>query len=194
MKGVALGTGFIVAPISAASVPLVPVIFGERWSEAAKVIPPVSLALMIGGPVAVAAAGYLFAVDAGGVVLRSAVLHTLAWFLIALPLLTPLGVVAAGLGVVAASVVEALVLGCAVHRRTGARVFSALVVPLLAATAAAGAGAGVAAWLVLDRALEAGAAALVAGCAFAIILLALQRDDLTGLVRLVRAAAGPATA
>lgn len=175
LKAVALGTGSIVAPLAAASVPLVPAVFGERWSDAATVIPPVSLSLMIGGPVAVAAAGYLFAVEAGGVVLRSAVLHTLAWFLVALPLLIPLGVVAAGLGVLAAGVVEASILGWAVHRRIGARVLRALTTPLLAATAAAGAGSEAIALIALDRALEALVAALVAGGIYAIMLLAFQR-------------------
>lgn len=193
VKFVALATGLIVAPLAAASVPLISAVFGERWSEAATVIPPVSLALMIGGPISVAAAGYLFAIDAGRIVLRSAVLHTIAWFAIALPLLGPLGVVAAGLGIVASSTVEALVLGRAVHRRTGARVFRGLVVPLLAATAGTGLGMIAIEQIDWGRALEAGAAALIAGGTFAIILLALQRQDVRGLVRLVRGAFGPPT-
>lgn len=194
LKAVALGTGLIVAPLSAASVPLIPAVFGERWSEAAAVIPPVSLALMIGGPVAVAAAGYLLAVGAGGIALRSAVLHTVALFLVALPLLMPLGVVAAGLGILASSIVEALVLGWAVRQRTGARISNALVIPLLAATASAGAGAGAIAAVSLGQALEATMAALVAMVAYVSLLTALQRADLLRLARLVRGAGRPANA
>ncbi len=191
LKAVALGTGSIVAPLAAASVPLIPAVFGERWSDAAAVIPPASLALMIGGPIAVAAAGYLFAVDAGGVVLRSAVLHTLAFFLIALPLLRPIGVLAAGLGIFAASLVEAWILGSAVRRRVGARVLGALAIPLLAATAAAGAGAGAIALISVDQALEAVVAALIAGGTYAIMVLTFQRRDLIVLGRLVRGAFRP---
>lgn len=188
LKAVALGTGLIVAPLTAASLPLITVIFGERWKDAAAVIPPAGVGLMIGGPIAVAAAGYLFAVDAGRIVLRSAVLHTLAWFVIALPLLMPLGVVAAGLGSLAAGLVEALVLGLAVRRRTGARIFRPLGIPLLAASVAAGAGTGVIALIALDQALEATVAGVVAGGAYVIILLAVQREELNGLARLVRGA------
>lgn len=194
LKAVALGTGAIVAPLSAASADLIPAVFGERWSEAATVVPPVSLALMIGGPVAVAAAGYLFAVDAGGTVLRSAVLHTAAWFAIALPLLIPLGVIAAGLGVVAAGCVEALILGRAVHRRTGAKILKGLVIPLLAAAASTVAGVVTVALIALDRGPEAVMAALVAGAAYSAIVLAFQRADLMVLFRLFRSAARPATA
>ncbi len=194
VKAVAVGTAFVVAPLAAASVPLIPAVFGERWSEAATVIPPVSVALMIGGPVTVAAGGYLFATDAGEIVLRSAILHTIAWFLVALPLLSLIGVVAAGLGIIASSVVEALVLGLAVRRRTGARIFGALIVPLLAATAATGAGAGAITRVALSQAVEAGAAALIAAGTLTVLLLAFQRDDLAGLVRLIRSAARPTTA
>jgi O-antigen/teichoic acid export membrane protein len=193
VTAVAIGTGLIVAPLSAASVPLIPAVFGERWSEAAAVIPPVSLSLMIGGPVAIAAAGYLFAVDAGGIVLRSAALHTLAWFAVALPLLMPLGVVAAGLGTLAAGIVEALVLGWAVRKRTGARVFSALIFPLLAASGSAAAGAGAIATLSLGQAPEVTIAALVAVVAYVIVLLAFQRGELVRLARLVRGGTRPAT-
>lgn len=194
LKGVALSTGLIVAPLAAASAPLIPQVFGERWSGAAAVVPPICLALMIGGPVSVAAAGYLFAADGVGVVVRSALLHTLAWFVVAVPLLTVLGVVATGLGTLAASVVEGIVLGRAVRKRTGARVLAALVIPMLAATAAAGAGAGTIAVVAVAGALQAPLAAIVAATAYAIILLVLQRADVVSLARLVRGAVGPAPA
>lgn len=193
LKAVALGTGLIVAPLTAASLPLITVVFGERWSDAAAVIPPASLGLMIGGPVAVAAAGYLFAANAGRIVLRSSVLHTLAWLVIALPLLVPLGVIAAGLGSLASGLVEALVLGLAVRRRTGARIIRPLWIPLLAACGATGAGTGVIALVALDQALEASVAGIVAGGAYVMILLAVQREDLYRLRRLVRRAVRPAT-
>jgi O-antigen/teichoic acid export membrane protein len=194
VKAVALGTGLIVAPLCAASAPLVPEVFGERWSAAASVIPPVSLGLMIGGPVAVAAAGYLFAVDAGGVAVRSAVLHTIAWFVVAVPLLIPLGVVAAGLGTLAASIVEALVLGRAARRRTGARILGALLIPVLTATASAGAGAGAIAVVSLNRALEASIAATVAVGVYGILLILLQRAHVKRFADLLRGASRPATA
>lgn len=194
VKAVALGTGVILAPLTAASAPLIPEVFGDRWTKAADVVPPVALGLMIGGPVAVAAAGYLFAIDAGGVAVRSAALHTLAWFLVALPLLTPFGVLAAGLGTLAASIVEAFVLGRAVRRRTGAQIMGSLILPLVAATVAAMAGAAAIAVTSFARPADAVVAALVAAAAYAILLFALQRSEVLSLARLVRSASRPVTA
>lgn len=194
LKTVALGTGLIAAPLTAASAPLIAVVFGERWSEAAAVIAPVSLGLMIGGPVAVAGAGYLFAVGAGGVVVRSAALHTLAWFVVALPLLTTLGVVAAGLGSLATSIVEALVLGLAVRRRAGARFLRALMPPLLIASASAAAGAGAIVIVSLGDVVEASLAATVAIGVYAMLLWALQRADVVSLTRLLWGAVRPGSA
>lgn len=194
LKAVALGLGAIVAPLAAASVPMIVTVFGERWREAATVIPPVCLALMIGGPVAVAAAGYLFAVDAGDIPLKSALLHTVAWFAIALPLLGPLGVVAVGLGTLGSGTVEAVMLGRGVRKRTGARVVRALITPLFAATAGAGVGAAAIALVSLSPALEATIATIVALGSYMTLLFALQRPDLKRLARLVRGAARPVIA
>lgn len=185
-KAVAMGTGLIVAPLSAASPLLIPTIFGSRWSDAAVVILPASAGLMIGAPVAVAAAGYLFAQNQPEIVLRSAVLHTLAWFAVALPLLIPFGVIAAGLGTLAASVVEALVLGMAVRRRTGADVLGVLAIPLLAAGAAAAAGLAIVSLMSMQAAVGAMVAACATASVYVIIVLIFQRPAVIGLARLVR--------
>lgn len=123
---------------------------------------------------------------------HSVPLHTVAWFVVAVPLLMTLGVVAAGLGTLAASIVEGIVLGRAVRERTGARLLGALVIPLLAATAAAAGAAAIAATSLGD-ALQATLAAVIAATTYALILLALQQRDLMSLARLVRGAVRPAT-
>ena len=68
---VAVVSGVILAPLVAASAPLVTVLLGDQWVDAATVIPPASLHLMIAGPISVALVGYLWAVGDASSVLRA---------------------------------------------------------------------------------------------------------------------------
>jgi O-antigen/teichoic acid export membrane protein len=136
----AIWTGALLAVLVACSPALVPVVFGSQWEAAIDVLPFASLGLMVGAPVFVVASGYLYAVGDSVTVVRSVILDALALGAIALPLLPVIGIAALGLGWLGAGVVEALVLGRAVSRRTGAKVFTHLSVPTAAATGAATAG------------------------------------------------------
>jgi hypothetical protein len=91
---------------------------------------------MIGAPISLATAGYLYAVGAVRMVLISVVLHTAAWFAVALPLLPVVGVPAVGIGWIAGSIVDAIVLMRAAHRRAGTRLVPGLGIPLGAAAVA----------------------------------------------------------
>lgn len=129
----ALVTGAMLSTVAAVVPALVPTLFGTAWQDAAWVVLPACLALMIGGPVSVAAAGYLYAIGDTKSVLRSAILHTIAWLGVALLLLPVLGAPGVGLAWIAGSIVDAVVLGRAAHRACGARLFRSLRVPLLVA-------------------------------------------------------------
>ena len=144
---VAVASGVILAPLVAASPALISVLLGAQWTEAATVIPPASLNLMIAGPISVALVGYLWAVGDASAVLRSS-LAGLPPLAIALVTLLPvIGVSAVGVGWVACGAVESVVLIVAARRRVDISVRRNLVPPVLSAVVAAVAGWFVAAAL-----------------------------------------------
>jgi O-antigen/teichoic acid export membrane protein len=137
---VALGSGLFLAPLAASGPALIPAALGARWADAADILPAACLGLMIVGPVSVSVAGYLYAEGDAGTPLRGALLHTAAQYVVAFALLPSLRGWALGLAGLAAGIVEAVVLGRAASRSSGARVVPPLLVPLLASCAAAGGG------------------------------------------------------
>jgi O-antigen/teichoic acid export membrane protein len=137
---VAFGSGLFLAPLAACAPALIPGALGERWAEAADILPAACLGLMIGGPISVAVAGYLYADDDAGTPLRASVLHTLAQFAVGFSLLRALGGWGLGLACLASSLVDATVLGRAAAERSGARIVRPLLVPFLAFAVAGGGG------------------------------------------------------
>jgi O-antigen/teichoic acid export membrane protein len=181
----AIGSGMVLVPLVGSSSALVPLVFGERWADAADVLPGMCLGLMIGGPVSVAVAAYLLAADQAGVVLKSAVLRVATMLAVALSLLPLVGVVAMGLGYLAAAIVEALMLGGAAARSLGVRLDRTLLPACVSAIAAGAAGWAVSAALGVDIAgcVAGGGAALAL---FAGALRALSHDALIDASRVVR--------
>lgn len=186
-RGVSVGavaTGMIVTPLVASTPALVPALFGSQWTDVILVIPAAGLALMIGGPVSVATAGYLYAVGDASRVLKSTIAHTLAWFAVGLPLLPVLGAPALGIGWMACSLVDATMLGRAAAARTGARFLPSLFWPMVGSVVGAGAG-----WLIASRGETLLYAVLAAGAATAVFLLFLtlvSRVQLAQAIRLGR--------
>jgi O-antigen/teichoic acid export membrane protein len=181
----AVGSGLVLVPLVGSSTALVPLVFGDRWADAADILPGLCLGLMIGGPVSVAVAAYLLAANQAGVVLRSAILRVGTMLVVALSLLPVIGVVAMGLGYVAAATVEASVLGAAAARSLDVRLGRALLPCCLSAV-----GAGAAGWAVAVL-LGVSVAGCVLGGAvsfsvFAGALWTLSHDALVDAVRIVR--------
>ncbi|MDQ3994636.1 MAG: oligosaccharide flippase family protein [Actinomycetota bacterium] len=174
---VAVGTGVLLAPLVGAAPALVPSVLGAKWEEAADVVPWASLGLMVGGPVSVAVAGYLWAVGDASTPLRALVIQGVTWIAIALPLLPIVGVAAVGLGWLAASVTEAAILARRASRRTGARILSALVVPTAVAAVAGAAGWATAASAGTNLAAAA-LGGIVAAAVYLITLLVVRRSVL----------------
>lgn len=136
----ALGSGLVLVPLAASASATIPLAFGQRWADAADILPGLCLGLMIGGPVSVAVAAYLLAADQAGVVLRSAILRVGTMLAVALSLLPVIGVVAMGIGYLAAAIVEALILGHAAARSLEVRLGRALLPCCLSAIVAGAAG------------------------------------------------------
>jgi O-antigen/teichoic acid export membrane protein len=136
----AVGTGLLLTGLAGSAPGLIPGLFGEQWRDASGVIPWACLGLGIGGSVAVATQGYLYAVGDVSAVLRVGILRTIASFAVTLPLLPHLGVSAAGLGWFISSSVEAVMLERAMRRWTRIRLARALVAPVVVGVVSAAVG------------------------------------------------------
>jgi O-antigen/teichoic acid export membrane protein len=138
----AVGTGFLVIPLAAGGENLIVGTVGEKWRDAAEVLPWSCLALMISGPISTGTAGYLFASRNARIVLVSALIHTALWLGVGLGLLSVIGLVGLGIGWLVSATAEGLILSWASRQRSGADALSPILVPLILACAATGAGVG----------------------------------------------------
>jgi O-antigen/teichoic acid export membrane protein len=187
----AVATGFIMVPIFGAVWPLVGLVLGPRWTAVAYILPIAFLALQGSGPVSVATAGYLYAVGDAAAVLIATAVTAIVWLAVALLLVPYLGAVGAGVGWAASSLVEIPLLARPVRRRTNASLLRPIASPWIAATLA-----GVTGWVV-SRNVGHGISAAVAGAAVATLLyalpmMALRRDAVMRLGRLMRSAVAAA--
>jgi O-antigen/teichoic acid export membrane protein len=170
-----VGSGVVLTGLAASAPGLFPGLFGEKWADAAEIMPGACLALAVGGSAAVAAQGYLYAVGDAPAVLRSVILATLATFAVVLPLVSVLGVSAIGLGLFGAAVVETAVLRRAMLRWAQIDLVRPLLIPAAIGVASGGVG-----WVVASR----GGADLLSGLAggacsillFLVFLTALRRQ------------------
>jgi len=181
----AVATGAILAPATGAVSPLIPLIFGSRWSPVANVLPLVFFALQASGPVSVATVGYLYAVGDTGAVLRAATATSVVWLVVTLPLLAPLGLVAVGLGWMISSFVEIPILATPVHRRTGAPIVRPILAPWVSATVGGACG------LLVSREVSHGVIAALLGAGVAICIYTapmafLRRDEALTIWRLTK--------
>jgi O-antigen/teichoic acid export membrane protein len=119
---------------------LVPAVLGDRWADVSDIIAVFAAGLAFSGPIAAGALGWLYASGDAGAVLRASALHAVVLLATALALLPIVGVVAVGIGWLAASLVNGTVLASAARRGTGARLARALAVPSGLGLAAGGLG------------------------------------------------------
>ncbi len=187
----AVGVSTVMAALAASAPGLVPSVFGEAWREAATALPPACLGLAISGSVSVATQGYLYATGDSSIILRSVLLQALIWLSVTAVLLPLVGIAAGGVGWLVSSVAEAVVLGRAVHGKTGVNLLGVLSVPLSIATLAGAVG-----WLFATSAgatLASGiAGGLIAAALLHVGLLLMSRplalDSYRFVVRATRAA------
>ena len=181
---VAVGTGVLVAPLAASANPWIHVLIGAKWEKAAPAIPPACFAMMVGVPISVALAGYLWAIGSASVPLRATIIGLPAMAIILLPLLPFIGVVAAGLAYIANALLESVFFVYGARRTTSFRVGRRLATPVALATFAAACGWLVARWIGPDL------AGALASSAVALIvylggLAVVHRPDLQDAITLV---------
>jgi O-antigen/teichoic acid export membrane protein len=188
---VAIAVACILVVLVGSAPALVPLVFGTPWADAANALPGAAVAYIVGAPISVATAGYLYAAGRADTVLRAAVLHTLALGIVTFALLPVIGVTAVGLGVGASGLVEAVMLGRAAARATGARLWRTVALPAIAATASGAVG-----WILADSAADQAQGAVLGGGValglFLVLLATLDRARLRGIVSIVRRSVGDA--
>jgi O-antigen/teichoic acid export membrane protein len=184
----AIGIGLFLTALVGSSPASVPVVFGDKWSGAADVLPWAGAAIMVAAPISVVAMGYLYSVGDASTLLRCEVLNALAFWAVAFPLLPSLRLTALGAGWLASALVEATILGRAIASRTKARVFATLWPPTAAAVLGGAAG-----WILasssrptLMTALSGGA---LAEAVFVCAMLVISRPLLGATVSVVGQAA-----
>jgi O-antigen/teichoic acid export membrane protein len=121
--------GVILAPLAASSPALIPAIFGGKWADAADILPPACLGLVIALPVTLGLTGYLWAIGDAQLPLRASVANGIVLLLVATALLPFLGAAAIGVAFAAAAAVSAIVI-----RRGAARYVDLSLSPLVAPT------------------------------------------------------------
>jgi hypothetical protein len=124
--------------------PALPSLVGHAWDEVPATLAWSCAAILLNAPVFVMTVGYLYAVDAAGAVLRAMSAYAAVWFAVSLPLLSPLGAPAIGLGWIAAAVVGTVLLSRPTSRRTGASIWRNLLPSAASAAVAGAAGWGIA--------------------------------------------------
>jgi O-antigen/teichoic acid export membrane protein len=125
----AMGLAVAGVAIVAGAPALVPALLGDRWDDVSAVLAAVVAGLLFSGPIAAAALGWLYSSGDAGTVLRASVLHAATLLTTGLVLLPVLGIVSAGIGWLAASLVNGIILERATRRGTGARLVRALLIP-----------------------------------------------------------------
>jgi peptidoglycan biosynthesis protein MviN/MurJ (putative lipid II flippase) len=180
-----VATAVIMSGLVSATPALIPAVFAPQWHGIIDILPWACAGLLVGGPISVAVAGFLFAQGDAGTVLRGAILHTCASLACGLALLPVIGVTALGLSVFASATVEGVVLGSRAAREYRIRIVRPLLIPTLASVLAGGAG-----WLAAEHVKPLAVGACVGAAAgVALVVLALWALDRPAL----RATAGLVT-
>jgi O-antigen/teichoic acid export membrane protein len=185
---VAIGTALMTVALGGAAPALVPAVLGSQWTAAIDPVALGSVALMISLPVTVPANGFLWAAGEAKLMVRSQMISAVVWLGVSLPLLPTFGVSALGIGWVAQSAVEVMVIERATKRLTGV----SLLRPWLGPAVAAAIG-GAVSWMLasqgastLPRAvLAAGAGALLAIAVMGVTSRRQLRGTLLDLRRLL---------
>jgi O-antigen/teichoic acid export membrane protein len=149
--------GVVLAPLGGTATAYIPLVFGEKWSEAAEILPGACMALAISAPVNICMVAMLYAAGDAATPLRASIVHAFVRLPLALVGLHYFGLWALGAAWFAAQAVELPIVVRRTRTVVGLPVGREIVLPVLATATAGGA-----AWAVVD-ALDRGVPALAAG-------------------------------
>ena len=173
----------ILAPFAAATPLLIAPVFGSQWDDAAALLPLSCLALLIIGPVSVAANGYLNAANRPGDLVRVTGYATFVSVPLAVALLPSIGILALGFASVANALIESVLFHRYVRNACGARLLGRTALPVAVGVAAAG--IALSAESVVESTIVAAAVAGFATLGLTLLgLLIGCRDDLVDTLRL----------
>ena len=156
VRRAAIGGALILPAFAASSPELVPALFGERWADAADVIPFVAFSTLILSSISVGASSYLNAAGRPGTVALATGAFGAVWIGVTAALLPSLDIVAIGVGNLCGALVEAAILDRATRRTARVAPYRPLVAPLAVALPAGAVG-----WFVCS----AGPSGLAIACA-----------------------------
>jgi O-antigen/teichoic acid export membrane protein len=160
----------------------IPLLFGEKWSDVAVVIPGACLALLVSGTAVNPAVNYLWAAGRPDIVLRAAILYATAVIVLTAALLPTLDLVAIGVSLAIGAFAESLLIARALRGLLHANLLPELPAPVVAATSGATVG-----WVLASSDLPPAIAGLLAGLVAAAIcaavLAVLSRAALVDLTR-----------
>jgi O-antigen/teichoic acid export membrane protein len=163
--------------------PALPVLLGDGWDAVPAVLLWAGIGMTLSLPLYLTSSGYLFATDAGGLVVKTAAAGAAVYLAVALGLVASVGAPAAGIGLCAGGAVQLVYLVPRMTARSGAAIGASLALPTAAAVAAAVAG-----WLVARAAggsLAAGALGIAAGEAILLGALAVAGRSALGDTRVI---------
>lgn len=127
----AILVGVLLAPLAGSAPAFVPLLLGNQWSPAADVLPLACLALVVHAPVQVGAQSYLWAVGDSKSPLHGVVADAVVMTALGLLLVPALGVLGLTIGLVAAAILHAVILGRAVERHADVSAFQIVRLPVL---------------------------------------------------------------
>lgn len=176
VSAVAVGITALLCPLVAVSPAMVPLLFGDKWSDVALILPGAAVALAVYGPVGIVTYSFMYASGDASTSIVGSLLGGGTRLASTLLLLPVLGVGAVGLGWAIGGVAELPWVLKRMRERSGAALTGRVLRPAIAGIVAGGLG-----WLVCDelgRNLpSAGAAFGVAVAAFAGLMAVAGRED-----------------
>jgi polysaccharide transporter, PST family len=185
---VAVAVVAVLCPLVASSPALVPLLFGDVWADASRVLPGSALALGVYGPIGISGYAYLYAQGDSTTALQGSLLCNAVRWATTFALLPGLGAAAIGIGWAAGSFAELPLVAHRTRRACGARLVRRVLRP-----AVAGSLTGAAGWAVATSLGENVPAALlsllVATAGFAALMWLFDRQDLREALAMIRRAA-----
>jgi O-antigen/teichoic acid export membrane protein len=141
---VAVAVVAVLCPLVASSPALVPLLFGDVWADATRILPGSAVALGVYGPIGISGYAYLYARGDSTTALQGSLLCNAVRWGTTFALLPGLGVAAIGIGWAAGSFTELPLVAHRTRRACGARLVRRVVPPAVAGSLTGAAGWAVA--------------------------------------------------